>query len=722
MSRAFVPSINNQGWTPRSIPGLLAEYRFNEGGGSSILDYSGNGNNATLQSGGVLGPYGLTGSASGGCVNTAIPISTVRTIILHISPDGSAAGALASSQTAGANNLQFSMTSQPVAGQTAWRCATDTSIVSNSGAELCSASWPFTIATSRNNAGLYRLSMNGVDAGYYDANNAATSFAGTGNLRLFGDSSAAAFPGLCAFALVFSTELDATQIQQVDAYIRRRVAGRSIPDTGPVTRTAPLLIISGNSLTNNEVLASIVMKGSTEIVRSATPGASPSEISAKIVQAVIPLKRPLSTTIVGLWPTPNALDVSTVLTAATTSGQLLRANGFKVYLKGPLSHGNGWDAIKPGVESAYLDGTTGWVAFADSYLSFSSATGIYADNSWVGAPNTYYLDSVHINQTAYDTYIYTQERDVAAAFLPPVSDFTSSATSVASGVSVTFTNTSVGTISTYAWNFGDGNTSTSASPSHSWASNGTYSVSCTVTGPLGSNTKTVSIEVSLASTIAALNPYSWITASPLYCTKAGGGTPTNGDLLSGFTDRSGNSRAPSQSTSANQPTLQTVSSKYVIRFDKTRGDFVQWASNAFASFTGGAEIFVVERVIDGGSVQGHWAFGTGAEDYYGFGGSIYDGFASTARKGPITPGVSLTSLNCYSVRSAPSDWQAYMNGTSISSTGTNSVGWTTNCRFGITAVGTTGGRELCELIILPPLSSGDRAIVMTYIRATWGTP
>ncbi len=45
-------------------------------------------------------------------------------------------------------------------------------------------------------------------------------------------------------------------------------------------------------------------------------------------------------------------------------------------------------------------------------------------------------------------------------------------------------------ITSYAWTFGDGGTSTAASPSHVYAAAGTYTVALTVTGPGGSNTQT----------------------------------------------------------------------------------------------------------------------------------------------------------------------------------------------------------------------------------------
>lgn len=77
----------------------------------------------------------------------------------------------------------------------------------------------------------------------------------------------------------------------------------------------------------------------------------------------------------------------------------------------------------------------------------------------------------------------------------PVANFTDTA----NGLTVNFSNSSTdsgGTLSSYAWNFGDGSTSTSASPSHTYTVAGTYTVSLTVTDNTGaSNTKTASVTV-----------------------------------------------------------------------------------------------------------------------------------------------------------------------------------------------------------------------------------
>jgi xanthomonalisin len=72
-----------------------------------------------------------------------------------------------------------------------------------------------------------------------------------------------------------------------------------------------------------------------------------------------------------------------------------------------------------------------------------------------------------------------------------------------SGLTADFTNSSTdtgGTITAYAWNFGDNSTSTSASPSHTYAAAGTYTVTLTVTDSTGAtNTKTGSVTVTSTS-------------------------------------------------------------------------------------------------------------------------------------------------------------------------------------------------------------------------------
>ena len=80
--------------------------------------------------------------------------------------------------------------------------------------------------------------------------------------------------------------------------------------------------------------------------------------------------------------------------------------------------------------------------------------------------------------------------------VPPVANFSFTT----SGLSANFTDGSSdsdGTIVSRSWDFGDGGTSTATNPSHTFAANGTYNVSLTVTDNGGlQNTKTESVAVS----------------------------------------------------------------------------------------------------------------------------------------------------------------------------------------------------------------------------------
>ena len=85
----------------------------------------------------------------------------------------------------------------------------------------------------------------------------------------------------------------------------------------------------------------------------------------------------------------------------------------------------------------------------------------------------------------------------------PVAEFSGTPQVGVLPLPVSFTDESVGTITAWSWNFGDGGTSSEANPTYIYALEGTYSVSLSVTGPLGSSTEIKSDYVTVLSNVPA---------------------------------------------------------------------------------------------------------------------------------------------------------------------------------------------------------------------------
>jgi PKD repeat protein len=93
----------------------------------------------------------------------------------------------------------------------------------------------------------------------------------------------------------------------------------------------------------------------------------------------------------------------------------------------------------------------------------------------------------------------------------PTPDFTYEV----NNLSVTFTNTSKAA-TTYSWDFGDSQTATEASPSHTFADYGTYTVTLEATGPGGVATVSYDVDVPVVEPIAIDSLFNdWASINPL---------------------------------------------------------------------------------------------------------------------------------------------------------------------------------------------------------------
>ncbi len=86
---------------------------------------------------------------------------------------------------------------------------------------------------------------------------------------------------------------------------------------------------------------------------------------------------------------------------------------------------------------------------------------------------------------------FTRTNYVTVDELAPVASFVGTPTSGAAPLDVAFTDSSTGgAVTSWAWSFGDGATSTLQNPTHVYSAAGTFTVGLTVTGPGGSDTST----------------------------------------------------------------------------------------------------------------------------------------------------------------------------------------------------------------------------------------
>jgi len=130
-----------------------------------------------------------------------------------------------------------------------------------------------------------------------------------------------------------------------------------------------------------------------------------------------------------------------------------------------------------------------------------------------------------VTLNASNTYGYNVSAPIPVTVLePPTAGFTANVTEGNMPLSVQFTDTSIGNVTAWAWDFGDGNTSTVKSPTHTYTGAGNYSVTLNASNAYGFSVKT---EVSYITVLAP--PTAGFTANV---------TEGNAPLAVQFTDNS----------------------------------------------------------------------------------------------------------------------------------------------------------------------------------------
>ena len=140
------------------------------------------------------------------------------------------------------------------------------------------------------------------------------------------------------------------------------------------------------------------------------------------------------------------------------------------------------------------DGTI--ASYAWTFGDGATGTGVSPSHTYASA-NTYTV-SLTVTDNSGGTNTVSHPITVSASNVLPTAAFTSSATNLAASFDGSGSHDSDGTIASYAWTFGDGATGTGVSPSHTYASANTYTVSLTVTDNSG-GTNTVSHPITVTS-------------------------------------------------------------------------------------------------------------------------------------------------------------------------------------------------------------------------------
>jgi PKD repeat protein len=142
----------------------------------------------------------------------------------------------------------------------------------------------------------------------------------------------------------------------------------------------------------------------------------------------------------------------------------------------------------PNFRDVQFDGTAS-TPTVGTITSYAWDFGDGATGSGVTAQHTYATASTyHVTLTVTDSYggIGTQSSDVTVANAPPpTASFTATPTYLSTQFNATASSVQFGTISSYAWDFGDGTTGSGATTQHTYATANTYHVTLTVTGSLG---------------------------------------------------------------------------------------------------------------------------------------------------------------------------------------------------------------------------------------------
>ena len=227
---------------------------------------------------------------------------------------------------------------------------------------------------------------------------------------------------------------------------------------------------------------------------------------------------------------------------------------------------------------------TSWLwNFGDPTSGSNNTSTLQNPTHTYSTAGTYTVTLTATNATGSNTNTKTGYITISAPYVPkpPVANFTTNVTFGTSPLTVTFTDTSTNTPTSWLWDFGNptsgsSNTSTLQNPSHTYTTAGTYTVKLTATNADGSNTVTKTSLITVSAPYIPTPPVANFTTnitsgtSPLTITFTDTSTNTPTSWSWDFGDPS--SGANNTSTSKNPSHTYTTAGTYTVKLTATNAD------------------------------------------------------------------------------------------------------------------------------------------------------
>jgi PKD repeat protein len=508
--------------------GLVAAYNFDQGSGTTLTDLSGNGNNGTITNAtwSTAGKFGNALSFNGAAnsyvtinSSTSLNLTNGMTLEAWVDPttlnslDGGWAAAVSKEHQNSSNDIAYALyaANGTGTGPAGHILVNGTDYGASGSSVLALNKWVFLTATYVGTT--LQTYVNGKLVASQTIGGSITT---TSNpLRIGGDWSGEMFTGLIDNVRIYNKALTQAQIK-ADMTTPVTVGTTSTPPT--VTSVSPA---NGATLVSTTATAVVTF---SEAMNATTINSSSIELlgpSNTVVAATVTYNTanftatitPTSSLAANTVYTIQVLGGSNANAVKDANGNVLAATYTSTFTTDPPA-----GPLTANAGSAITTNEGSSVTFAGT-ASGGSGSLTYA---WT------FGDGGTASGTLTPTHTYASDGSYTAKLT--VTDSTSSTTS--SSVAVTVNNvaptvkingpysgtttaavsfTGSGTVPdsgdalSYAWNFGDGSTSTVQNPSHTYAAAGTYTVTLTVTDSEGAAT-----QASTTATIVAPLP---LTAS-----------------------------------------------------------------------------------------------------------------------------------------------------------------------------------------------------------------